>query len=460
MSSLPAALSFTASAVSAPNAAGAWWQRQDGRPQAGAVQESTANRVAFRALLAFTAILLLSPQIWFPVLGTLRIAFVAAGLAIAALVTQRMAQPQAVTPSFPEIGIAIALVGWSMFTIPVSYWPGGSVNVLTDHYLKAVAFFWLIGTVVSSAPRLRMLAWVLVLCSVPLAATGVHHYLYGVVLSTGVPGLVRISGYDGGSGLVGNPNDLALMLNLIIPIATGLMLSERRAAHRWVAAGAVLLSATAVILTFSRAGFLTLAATFIMFLGRLAWRRAPGKAASLLLAGLVVLPFLPAGYADRLSTITNVGADRTGSALGRLNDYQIALGVVASHPIMGVGIGQDILAMNESRGDDWVSVHNVFLQYAVDLGLPGLLLFLWLYLTCFRSARAVERRAVREPLPGDLVHIAAAVQIALVAFGVASFFHPIAYQFYFFSIGGLAVALKHAYLTERARASVAPLQAS
>jgi O-antigen ligase len=119
-----------------------------------------------------------------------------------------------------------------------------------------------------------------------------------------------------------------------------------------------------------------------------------------------------------------------------------------------------VLAMNQSRGDDWVSVHNAFLEYAVDLGLPGLLLFVWLYLTCFWSARTVERRAARDPSASDLAHLAAGVKIALVGFGVAAFFHPIAYQFYFFAIGGLAVALKHAYLTEHARALTVATQAS
>ena len=50
--------------------------------------------------------------------------------------------------------------------------------------------------------------------------------------------------------------------------------------------------------------------------------------------------------------------------------------------------------MNDERGiDTWRRVHNAYLQYAVDLGLPGLLLFVWLHLTCFRTARAVERAA-------------------------------------------------------------------
>ena len=42
-----------------------------------------------------------------------------------------------------------------------------------------------------------------------------------------------------------------------------------------------------------------------------------------------------------------------------------------------------------------------------------------------------------------LALLAAGVQMSLVAFFVAAMFHPIAYQFYFFSIGGLAVALSN-----------------
>jgi O-antigen ligase len=93
-------------------------------------------------------------------------------------------------------------------------------------------------------------------------------------------------------------------------------------------------------------------------------------------------------------------------------------------------------------------VHNVYLQYAVDLGIPGLLLFAALHIMCVRSARAVERRAVRTPALRHLSYLAAGVQIALVAFFVAAMFHPIAYQFYFFTIAGLAVALKNTCRTE------------
>lgn len=429
-----------------------WWRPQAAaRPETAVVGDAEAktfavgNVVAFRALVAFTAILLLSPQAFIPALEPLRIAFLAAGLAIGAHLFDRIVRRHSAPPVNIEIVLALLLVSWAVLTLPMSYWAGGSVEILTNQYLKAVAFFWLVGTLATSGPRMRTLAWTLVLCAIPLAAAGIRNYFSGELLSTGVPGLKRIYGYMGASGLTANPNDLALMLNLIIPIAGALVFDSTRAGLKAVAALSALVSIAAVVLTFSRAGFLTLAATGVMLFVVLVRRKSPGAAGLLLLVALAAPILMPAGYLDRLSTITNIESDRTGSAQGRWQDFIVAAEVIAKHPITGVGVGNDMIALNEQRGgvDTWRSVHNAYLQYGVDLGLPGLLLFVWLHALCFRSARAIERRAARDPRLAHLGHLAAGIQISLAAFFVAAMFHPIAYQFYFFTIAGLAVALKN-----------------
>jgi putative inorganic carbon (hco3(-)) transporter len=421
----------------------AWWRPQATSRTAPATI-ATANTIAFRALVAFTVILLVSPQAWFPVLGELRIAFVAATVAIGAHLLDRIVRREAAPPFSAEIGIALMLVAWAVITVPVSYWAGGSVEVLTSQFLKAVAFFWLIGTLVTTERRVRTIGWALVLCAIPLAVTGLKNYLLGDLLSTGVPGLKRIYGYMGGSGIVANPNDLALMLNLTIPIAAAMMIGSRHLAARAVAAFAMLLSIAGVIVTFSRAGFLTLAATAVMLLAVLIRRHSAGAATFLVAVALIAPVLVPDGYLDRLSTITDIEADATGSAQGRWQDVVMAAGIVSQNPIIGAGIGNDMLALNEYRGRaTFRSVHNAYLQYAVDLGLPGLLLFAWLYIKCFRDARRIERQARHDPTARSLGPIAAGVQVSLVSFFVAAMFHPIAYQFYFFMIGGLAVALKH-----------------
>jgi len=434
--------------------AGSWWQPQPVADPTGPrrfVAALEGSRAAFYALVAFTFVLLLSPQAWFPVLKLIRIAFLAGGIAMAAHVMERTAHKQPITPLAPEIGIALALILWSMITIPMSYWPGGSIRLLTDQYLKAIAFFWLLATIITTPGRLRGIAWTLVLCAIPLAGTGIWHYLSGHVMQTGQDGLVRIVGYMGSSGLTGNPNDLALMLNLIIPLAGALALSSRGPA-RLLATAVALLGVGGVIVTFSRAGFLALTATLFMFLVVLVRRKSGGAAIALFLIVLSVPALLPKSYVDRLSTITNMQQDKTGSAQGRYRDLGIALEVVSHNPIIGVGLGQDMIALNQARGrSTWRSVHNVYLQYAVDLGVPGFLLFAWLHLLCFRSAWAVERRARKDPAVAELAPLAAGVQVSLVAFLVAAMFHPIAYQFYFFSIAGLAVALKNTCRAEIAR---------
>jgi probable O-glycosylation ligase (exosortase A-associated) len=412
--------------------------------QAGFSRVSTANTVAFRALVAFTVILLLSPQAWFPLLAQLRIAFVAAAVAIGAHLLDRLVRRDSAPPFNSELGVALLLVAWAVITVPVSYWAGGSVEVLTSQYIKAVLFFWLVATLATTARRLKTVAWTLVLCAVPLAVTGLWNYSSGEVLSTGVPGLKRIYGYMGGSGLAANPNDLALVLNLIIPLAAALIISTRNPAARGVAAVAMLISIAGVIVTFSRAGFLTLAATGVMLLAVLARRHSNGVAALLVAVALVLPVVVPDSYFDRLSTITDIEADQTGSAQGRWRDVVVSAGIVAQNPIVGAGIGNDMLALNRYRGrETFRSVHNAYLQYAVDLGLPGLLLFAWLHVMCFRTARRIERLAPRHDAIRSLGPLAAGIQVSLVTFFVAAMFHPIAYQFYFFTIGGLAIALRN-----------------
>jgi hypothetical protein len=70
-----------------------------------------------------------------------------------------------------------------------------------------------------------------------------------------------------------------------------------------------------------------------------------------------------------------------------------------------------------------------------------MLLFAWLHIRCFRNARRVERLASLDDAFRPLGPLAAGIQVSLVTFFVAAMFHPIAYQFYFFTIAGLAVAL-------------------
>ena len=412
-----------------------WW-----RVTAAPVKDS---RVPFVALMTFTFILMLAPQTFFPVLGLFRIAMVAGLLAITAHICGRFIRRQPLMVRTREMSTAACLAAWAVATVPFGHWPGGSVAFLTGVYFKTLAVFWLLGNVVNTLPRLRAIAWGLALMSVPLALTGITNFLSGafVVVTPGVQAAVnRIYGYD--APLAQNPNDLALLLNLMIPLAVALFLSTSKPALRVLLIAIVSLTVLAVIFTFSRAGFLTLGAMFSLYAWKLRRRpEAPWIWTALVLAVLSV-PLLPSGYTDRITTIFNVESDPTGSSQARWADTKAAVRVMAKEPIVGAGPGQNVLALNEERGATWKEVHNVYLEYGVELGLPGMTLFLMLLIFSLKSTMFAQRQADRVPGARDLFYLAEGIQVSLLAFAVAGMFHPGGYQFVFYYFAGLATATR------------------
>jgi putative inorganic carbon (hco3(-)) transporter len=427
-----------------------WWRPEFGSkdeaatlsPAPSAALGVAASPVAYAALIGFTITLLLAPQNLFPILGRLRLALLMGAIAIVAHTQNRLALGLPITRTGREMSLAGGLLIFAVLGMPFSLWPGGSLALLLDLYIKALAVFWMIGNLVDTWPRLRGMAWTLTLLTLALALVGILNYTSGVFGQTLDR---RILGYD--AGLTRNPNDLALMINLIIPIAIALLLSSTGTLMRLVLGLAICLQILAVILTFSRAGFLTLATTLGIFGVRLLWRPARGLVFATLFAVVFALPFLPAGYTDRLLTLSSVGADPTGSAQARWEGTVAAVEHTVEHPFLGAGLGMNILVLNESVGATWRAVHNTYLEYAVDLGLPGLTLFVLLLWRCLRSTRAVRKVAGPE-----LGQLAEGIEISLLGFTVAGFFHPAAYEFYFFYIAGLAVAARVVAVREGALA--------
>lgn len=427
---------------------GEWWHSSGAAYQSPTSVtgsfEAQDSAFPFWTLIVFTFILIISPQEFFPALASLRIALLMATVAITIYILDRFTHRQPITIRTREMYIITCLVGWAILTIPLSYWPGGSLSFLLSFYSKTLALFWLLSNIVNTLPRLRLIVWVLSLMAVLPAASGVNQYLSGNFLMTG--GMDRIAGYQ--APLTSGPNDLALTLNLILPLALALFLSYQTFILRMMLLGIIALYVVAIIVTFSRGGFLTLATTFVMYQWKLRKRQGGGWAAVTLVIALLCIPLMPSSYFDRLRTIKDIEADQTTSAQARWDDMIAAVRLVIRNPIIGAGVGMDALALNEERGASWHNVHNVYLQYAVDLGIPGLVLFLLLLVGCIECAGFSLRHSAGVPDLREAFHLAEGIQISLVAFSVAALFHPVAYHIHFFYVAGLAVAAKAMYRAE------------
>lgn len=418
-----------------------WWRpaiddRRDKRLEAVAGIESGDSMLPFWALMGFTFVLLISPQSFIPGLASLRIAMLATAIAILSYAVDRFKHGRPVLRWTRELTIALCLLAWAVMTLPLSYWPGGSVASLLGLYIKTMIVFVLLTQIVTSLSRLRLVAWGLSLMAVPIACNA----LINLITANYLDGHARITGYN--APLTENPNDLALTLNLILPLSVALFFTTRKPAVRAVLLACICLDAVAVVATYSRGGFLTLVCICFTYLWSLFRRGQQQWMFLALFLGLAALPLLPSDYVERLVTIINISSDETGSAQERVRDTLAAVVYVLEHPLIGAGLDMNALALNEIRGTTWTVIHNVYLQYAVDLGIPGMVLFIMLLLSCLKGMRNLQERALESGSAKEIFFFAGGLRISLIAFAIAGMFHPVGYHFYFYYIAGLAVALK------------------
>ncbi len=226
---------------------------------------------------------------------------------------------------------------------------------------------------------MRALSW-LILCAVGyVAARGVLDFASGTNLMKGE----RLHGSI--SGLMGNPNDLAMNMVTFLPLAVVIAITKGRTFPR-VAAGviAALMMAT-ILFTKSRAGLLGLAAALLVLVieGR---RLRPGLGVAAIVTLLMAAPFMPTWFWTRIASITNPAEDDSGSRQARKDLMWEGWQTFLDYPFTGVGAGQFKNYNPAGRLEPWRETHNVLLQIAAELGVFGLLAFLLLIWQGVRGA--------------------------------------------------------------------------
>jgi O-antigen ligase len=385
-------------------------------------------------------VLLVAPHTSWSALASLPVAKVAAGGAMITHVVTNLFRGRPIIRWSPPLRIAAVLLGWAIVTVPFSVWPGGAIGVLSEMYVKSLIIFWILGDVVVSVRRLRQIYWSLVLFALPLPLTALERFRSGEFMGLAGQSAPRIIGYH--APLTANPNDLALMLNVVLPLTIAVLSTTAHRLTRAFLVVVILLDVVAVIMTFSRGGFVALAVMGTVYFMRTL--RRPNRRWALLAvaASLVCLVMMPAGYGARLATIFNFDQDNTGSAQARRTQMWSAINYTIAHPLVGAGIGMNNVALADSGGH-WLYVHNVWLEYSVDLGLPGLILFALLFVGSLRATNRARRLASGRAELSTLFAFSDGLNLSLIAFGVSTVFYPVAYHFYFYYLAGLATAVGH-----------------
>lgn len=201
-------------------------------------------------------------------------------------------------------------------------------------------------------------------------------------------------GRDIGS-VLGDPNDLALVLMFPIAFATSLLMTPNME-RRWKLLGqiSVLVLFFAVLATQSRGGLLGMMAIF----GVYGYRRIQSKTLFFILGIIAACAlFVMAGISDRASG----GAAEDGidaSAMGRLYAWEAAFGMALHNPLSGVGLN-NFYSNYYYYSPHWDglnhAVHSTWFGVLAETGFLGLVVFIittgLLMRTSLRSLKRIEK---------------------------------------------------------------------
>ncbi len=392
----------------------------------------------FLGVLGYILITTLRIEEAVPALLNLHLARLLTAFLLAAWLVKLARQGERPDLTAPPLAVLYILFGLMAISVAPSVWPTRSFEAALD-MLKILLFVVVFINLVQTEGRLRVFLWIWILAHAYLAATSVHYYLTDYQ-----PGL---SGRPRGSGsYLEDPNDFALALNLILPFAFHLLVTERRVLARAILLFCLSLFTVGIVATQSRGG---LVALLVVGVGLgIANRRRVAVVGLLALCCLLILVVAGPEYWERQSSIITYQAD--ASAQGRLVAWRAGLAMLADRPLTGVGLDGFSTAYGLRYGLDtrefrWIAPHNAYIQVAAELGIPGILCYLALMIWIVRLSGFADRRDPRlshGSIPGSYVQeTAKAIRVSLAAFAAGSFFLSAAYYPHLYYLAALSAVV-------------------
>jgi probable O-glycosylation ligase (exosortase A-associated) len=313
-------------------------------------------------------------------------------------------------------------------------------------FMKVVALFLFVLLVFRRKLHLNTFVWAIVLSISSYAGMEAVKF----ILSGGGHRIV------GRAGIIADRNDLAVAINMCIPLIVYLIYATQ---HRWLRLGLwglLVLNVIAVVGTYSRGGFIGLSILAIAM-----WMNSRYKIWLSILA-LLLLPvmyqFAPQDWKERQSTISTA-TEVDGSFIGRLWAWKISTLIALDHPITGGGFSAvtDPVLWNSYApetpdfgpiytapippGLKPKAAHNVYFQVLGDHGFVGLFIFLGILVYAFFNNRSNMTYGRRSGY-GWYARLASALNLGLVGYGITGANVSLAYFDLLYAVFGLVAVMK------------------
>ncbi|HYE16221.1 MAG TPA: O-antigen ligase family protein [Pyrinomonadaceae bacterium] len=402
------------------------------------------HALSYAGLFLFTAVVYFRPYELIPALAPLSnwLAFSIAILTLLAYVPAQLGLEGTLTVRPREVNCVLLLCLAGLLSIPLAADRGEAWETFVG-YTKVVIMFVVMVNVVRTEARLRRLALLVWASSIVLSLGAVADFRAGRFETGGE----RIAGVVG--GMFGNPNDLAMHLAMMVALSFALLFSSRSALAKLVFLGGAFLMSVATVLTYSRGGFLGLAAAAFVVAWKLGRRHRLAVVLGSLALVVAFLALAPGDYTTRLTSIFDKSLDVHGSASARQAVLWRSVNTIIHNPVFGVGMGCfHILSIREQVS------HNAYTQVGAEMGVAALLAYVMFLLAPFKRLRQVERETLGRRRSRDY-YWAVGLQASLVAYMVSSFFGSVAYLWYIYYLVGFGYCFHRLYEAREAEARAA-----
>jgi O-antigen ligase len=203
--------------------------------------------------------------------------------------------------------------------------------------------------------------------------------------------------YTGGHRITGFVSHWMTLsgIEMIVLLLLAALLLFTAGQARWLPAGCAMIIAVSLAAGYTRSMWMGTA----LGLTYLLWRRDRRWLIALPLAAGVLLALNPAGIGDRIVSIWKPTNDVDSNQF-RIICRRTALEMIRAHPWFGLGPGQvrprflEFIPADIPRplpSGAYIHLHNTYLQFASERGIPALAALLWLLgkilLDLFRAAR-------------------------------------------------------------------------
>jgi putative inorganic carbon (HCO3(-)) transporter len=398
--------------------------------------------LSYTGLFLYTVAVFFRPYEWSESLRwSINISFWFAIFTLCVFVPVQLSLDNRLSVRTKEVNLLLLLVVLALFSMLFSIDPRESWTYFSDIFIKLAIMFIVMVNVVRTQARLKGLLFLSLLAGCFSSVGAIGDFRAGNYTVEGY----RVMGNIGVHGLFGNPDDMALHLVMMIPIALGLMFGTRNILHRMLFGGAALLMLVGTVFSFSRGCFLGLLAVAAVLGWKLGRRNRVVVFVLLAVAVVGLFALAPGYFATRIISIFDHSLDPVGSASARQGMLIHSIIVALRHPLLGLGMGAFHL---NSAGN--LGTHNAYTQVAAEMGLPALAAYVWFMIYPLKRLFRIERETYAERRTSRFYYLAVGLQASLVGYMIASTFYTVAFYWNIYYLVAYAICLRRMYESAQA----------